>query len=362
MKIVEFIPQLGTGGAERFTVDLCNELVKNNEVYLLVSHDLLKFDFYTREVSDKVHVISFEKRNGIDLLLFFKVLIKLRQIKPDVVHTHLMSIVYVSLSCLLFRKPKYFHTLHNSAIIESDGFICSLFRRFLFKTRLCQPITISNESLKSFVDFYHLEAPVIFNGRDVPKDLIVSECVRKEFESHKVTKNTKVIVQLAHVGYQKRQDVMARIIDRLSKEGYDVSVLMIGTHDEKRMVDSIKSIGNPRIHLLGVRSNPLEYLKLADGFGLCSSYEGLPISLIEAMGTGLIPICTPVGGIVDFVKDGYTGFLSLSVEEHDYCIAMKRFLSLPDQKIYTMRINVLKQYEELTMSKCASKYIALFRK
>lgn len=362
MKIIEFIPQLGTGGAERFTVDLCNELVNDNEVYLLVSHNLAEFGFYTKEISNKVHVISFNKRKGFDITLFFKVLKTIRKIQPDVVHTHLMAIVYVSLSCLLLWRPRYFHTIHNNANVESDGFICSLFRRFLFKTRLCQPITISNESLKSFVKFYHMNAPVIFNGRNVPKELTVSEDVRNEVNSYKVTESTKIIVQLAHIGYQKRQDVMARVIDRLSNEGYDVSVLMIGTHDEEKMVSSIKALKNPRIHLLGVRSNPLEYLKLADGFGLCSSYEGLPISLIEAMGTGLIPICTPVGGIIDIIKDGESGFLSASIAEDDYYAVMKKFLSLSDKECCDMRINVLKQYEKLTMSQCALKYISLFRK
>lgn len=362
MKIVEFIPQLGTGGAERFTIDLCNELVKGNEVYLLVSHDLKKFGFYTKEISDKVHVISFKKRNGFDIFLFFKVFKTIRKIKPDIIHTHLMSIVYISLTCVLFRKPKYFHTLHNDAVVESDGFIGAFFRRFLFKTRLCKPVTISNESLRSFVNFYHMNAPIIYNGRDIPKNLIISENVKKEIASYKVTEKTKIIVQLAHVGYQKRQDVMARVIDRLYKEGYDVSVLMIGTHDEENMVNSIKALENPRIHLLGVRSNPLEYLKLADGFGLCSSYEGLPISLIEAIGVGLIPICTPVGGIVDIIKDGYSGFLSDSIEEYDYYKAMKKFLSLSEQEIYNIRMNVSKQYEKLTMSECASKYISLFKK
>lgn len=362
MRIVEFIPQLGTGGAERFIIDLCNELVKDNEVYLLVSHDLAKFDFYIKEISNNVHVISFNKRKGLDISLFFKVFQTIKKINPDVVHTHLMSIVYVFFCCLFLRKPKYFHTVHNDAVVESDGLICGLFRRFLFKTGLSQPVTISNESLKSFINFYHINAPVIFNGRDIPKELTVSDNVRNEVESYKVTERTKIIVQLAHVGYQKRQDVMARVIDRLSKEGYDVSVLMIGTLDEEKMVSSIKALNNPRIHLIGVRSNPLEYLKIADGFGLCSSYEGLPISLIEAMGTGLVPICTPVGGIVDIIQDGDTGFLSDSIEEGDYYIAMKRFLSLSNKELSDMRMNILNKYEGLTMSECALKYISLFRK
>ena len=50
MKIIEFIPQLGSGGGERFTIDLCNELAKRHEVILVVSHSLES----TVELCDRV--------------------------------------------------------------------------------------------------------------------------------------------------------------------------------------------------------------------------------------------------------------------------------------------------------------------
>lgn len=361
MTIVEFIPQLGVGGAERFTVDLCNELAKQNEVYLLVSHDLTRQDYYTKEISDKVHVMSFKKRSGIDYRLFFKVYKTIKTIKPEIVHSHLTSVVYVALCCILYRTPKYFHTVHNSAKEEGDGKIGRLFRRFLFKARLINPITISNESKRSFVEYYGLDAPVIWNGRDVPSIINVSEGVKREVNACKLTKDTKVIVQLAHVGYQKHQDVMARVVCRLVEEGFDIVVLMIGTHDEQRMVDYIRELSCERIHLLGVKANPLEYLAESDAFGLTSSYEGLPISLIEAMGVGVIPICTPVGGIIDVIKDGENGFLSSSIQDEDYYIALKRYLMLSPREDSIMRAKVRKSYKAYTMRACAMNYLKIFK-
>ena len=54
---------------------------------------------------------------------------------------------------------------------------------------------------------------------------------------------------------------------------------------------------------------------MGDAYALCSSYEGMPISLIEAIGVGCIPVCTPVGGIVDVVHNGENGFLSDGIGE-----------------------------------------------
>ena len=50
MRIVEIIPQLSSGGAERFVVDLCNELSKRHEVSLIVFYDIIEHGFYVNEL------------------------------------------------------------------------------------------------------------------------------------------------------------------------------------------------------------------------------------------------------------------------------------------------------------------------
>lgn len=360
MKIFEYIPQLGSGGGERFTVDLCNELSNHHEVVLCVSYSLEKLGFYKDEISPNVRVICMDKKKGFDFLLPFRIYNLIRKEKPDVVHTHLMAIVYSIFAILFFRKAKYFHTVHNSAKEETDGKIGEIIRRFLFSYRLAKPVTISPVSQNSFHDFYGLKAPMIYNGRNIPSTLEISESVQKEFNIFRHTDKTRVIVQLAHIGHQKRQDVMARVVDRLTKEGYELEVLMIGEVIVKDMVDDINSLNNQHIHLLGGKHNPLEYLKLSDAFGLTSSYEGLPISLIEALGVGIIPICTPVGGIVDLINNGVNGFLSKDISEDSYYEAMKSFLLLSFEQMQRMKQNALNSYTPFSMTDCAKKYESLF--
>lgn len=360
MKIIEYIPQLGSGGGERFTVDLCNELSKRHEVILCISHSLEKYGFYKNDISPQVRVINFNKRKGFDWRLPFRVYKLIRKERPDIVHTHLMAIVYTALSAFLIRKTRFFHTVHNTAKVETDGRIGEKIRRFLFSKRLVTPITISEDSLRSFKKFYNLEAPLINNGRDIPADLKVSYEVEEEFKNYRRNPQTRVIVQLAHIGHQKRQDIMARVADRLMKEGYDFTILMIGEINERQMADNIKALNNPKIHLLGGKHNPLEYLKAADAFALTSSFEGLPISLIEAMGVGLVPICTPVGGIVNLINDGVNGFLSKGISEEAYYTALKRYLDTPTEHLKTMKAKALNTYKPFTMVECAKKYETLF--
>ena len=69
MKIFQVIPNLGSGGAERFVVDLSNELAQQgHDVTLLTLYDLVgTHGFYKDEIDGKVRVVSFHKSLGLSI-------------------------------------------------------------------------------------------------------------------------------------------------------------------------------------------------------------------------------------------------------------------------------------------------------
>jgi glycosyltransferase involved in cell wall biosynthesis len=64
-----------------------------------------------------------------------------------------------------------------------------------------------------------------------------------------------------------------------------------------------------RVHLLGYREDVQAWLTTMDVFTMPSLSEGLPLSLLEAMGSGLPAVVTGVGGMPEVVRDGETGFV-----------------------------------------------------
>ena len=361
MKIFEVIPQLSSGGAERFVVDLCNELVEANDVTLIVLHSVEKYGFYRDELSPKVRVVSMNKRMGLDLALMWRMMRLIKAEKPDVVHTHLNGVVYTALSAAINRRVVHCHTVHNTADKEAgSSFVCRGVRRMVFKHHLSTPITISEESQRSFVDYYGMDAVRIDNGRNVPPDLAVSAEVEAEFRKYRSTEKTRVLVCLARIYPVKRHTLLAKVTARLFAEGYDFTVLAIGSTVQTDLVDEVRAVASANFHILGERKNPLEYLKAADAYALCSSYEGLPISLIEALGVGAVPVCTPVGGIVNLVHDGENGILAKGLSEEDYYQAMKRFLDMDDAALQQMSDAAKRSYAPFSMTECAEKYSKLF--
>jgi glycosyltransferase involved in cell wall biosynthesis len=84
--------------------------------------------------------------------------------------------------------------------------------------------------------------------------------------------------------------------------------------------------------------------------------------LIECFAAGKIPICTPVGGIPDLVKDGVNGLLANGTTAADLESAIRKFLALSIDKKRQMEIESHKSFGPLTMNKCALNYITLFER
>lgn len=359
MKIVEIIPQLSSGGAERFVVDLCNELSVKNDVTLIVYYDLSKYSFYVNELSARVKIVSLGKKEGFSLSLFNRLRQEIKRINPDVVHLHTRAINYAFPFAFLNKEVDFYMTVHNAAEKEAGGLFGKSIRKLFFGNNAITPITISPESLRSFENLYGFSAPMIPNGRNVIRNIQANPIVEAELNTYKKSSSTKLLLNIARFTQVKRQDFLANIVAQLDREGYDICLLLIGSHIDQRVLDRVKAIGSNCVHVLGEKDNPIDYLKLADAFCLCSSYEGMPISLIEAMGVGTIPVCTPVGGIVDVINES-NGFLSDDISEEAYYAVLRKFLDTDKAVLDDMRQSLIQAYKPYSMTECAAKYETLF--
>jgi glycosyltransferase involved in cell wall biosynthesis len=125
-------------------------------------------------------------------------------------------------------------------------------------------------------------------------------------------------LQILYVGRleqtQKRVLDMPRILDRLKEKGIPAVLTLVGDGPARTALEEAGrdhiSAGNLR--LLGTKPNdemPALY-QAADVFLLTSAFEGLPVSLLEAMSYGCVPVVTHVrSGVSEVVHDGKTGCL-----------------------------------------------------
>tara|TARA_B100002019_G_scaffold293441_1_gene321085 strand:+ start:3333 stop:4382 length:1050 start_codon:yes stop_codon:yes gene_type:complete len=291
-KIVQILPKYCVGGAEKITYTLCEKLKRKNSVFLIILGDKEEKDF----VSKNINIIFLKKKSGMSLKCFLKLFFTLLKIKPDIVHTHLTSLEYAG-PISFFLKAKFFHTIHNMAEKDQERFI-AIFLRKLYFSFFVTPITISDKCSKSYRDFYSLQNDIqIKNAIDYPKVNF------KNFDG-KLS-----IVHIAGIFENKNQLYLAKEVKNFNNENQRKIILhFYGEIRNSNYFEELENYFDQHITYKGLSENIYESLNYYNYSILASHYEGLPLSLMESMSQGLIPISTNVGGISELFSNN-EGFL-----------------------------------------------------
>ena len=362
MKILQLIYDLSSGGAEHFVVGLSNELSKNcsDEIYLITTNNdaVAERRHYYHSLDSKVKYISLGAKSGLSFKSLFRIVRCIKKINPDVVHAH-TDLLCVLLPAIFFRRVKFFHTQHSLANACLSRKIFKILYKWIYKYYV-HPIVISETCSKSYYNLYELDnQTVIYNGIEPLTTSVDFNKVKLEIESIKKKSKDKVLIHIARCSYEKNQILLFDSFKQLIEEGYHAVLIILGIGFDESNNNSIREFINlPYVHYCGVKKNVCDYLHCSDYFVLSSLYEGLPISLLEAISCGVIPVCTPAGGIPDIITREQFGYLSKSFSKEDFVSALKKAY----KHYNSFNRNKLVEYykNNFTMEICAKKYHDLF--
>lgn len=317
MRIIQIIPNLGLGGAEIMCETLTRELLKTGNSVLIISLYSDRTAITERLEKDGINLIFLNKKKHFDVKAILKLKKIIKYFNPDIIHTHLYALKY-AIFATFFTKRKIIHTVHNLANKEC-GKIDRWFNGHFFKTKRVIPVGLSQKIKDTIVKEYKLDessVSFVLNGVDL------SNCLRKE---NYLTNNGFKLINISRFSPQKNH---VRLIDAFNislKRNPNLFLLLIGDGEEKKSleiyVEKLKLSNN--IIFLGQQSNVFNFLHDSDAFILSSDFEGVPMSLIEAMGTGLPIISTDVGGIMDMIDNEKEGILT-KCNERDLSNAILR--------------------------------------
>lgn len=317
MKIIQVIPFLGMGGAETMCENLVYELKK-------LGHEVIVVSLYNKETAitqrlkeASVDVRFLDKKDGFDFSMFKKLKKLFKQEKPDVIHTHLYVTKYVfPVACKL--KVKVIHTIHNEARKEATRF-WRTFNKYYYKKSLVTPVALSKIIKQTIVEEYKINSdnvPIVFNGIDLTR------CISKD--NYTITERFKIL----HIGrfYEQKNHIgLVRAFKLFHDKHADSELWMIGDGEKKAEIEQYVAENDlgASVKFWGLQSNVYGYLHDADIFTLPSNYEGIPMTLIEAMGTGLPIVATAVGGVPDMLDD--ESALLVSPEDNCICEAFEKY-------------------------------------
>ena len=350
IKIAVIITKLELGGAQKVAISLCEKMDTNKfEPFLICGCG----GILDKEAQKKIRVIFVKNLvreiNPIkDLKALFSIYKILKKEKPIIVHTHIAA--------KLCDIKNIIHTIHGFSFNDTQSFINK--KIFIFLEKFCArlssiliPVSTENitKGLKNNIgkkeQYHYIRLGVDINNF---KNFSQVPSLKKEL---KLNKDDILITTIGPFKPQKNLPDFIRLANNLSKLDNKFKFVIVGDgalrKSFEQMIKYFDIFNN--IFLIGWRRDIANILNSSDFFVMTSLWEGLPISTIEALCCGLIPIVNDVDGQREIIKNGINGFL---ISPYDIEAIQEKILLLTSD-------NKLKQKMSKNAKNCIDKTFSI---
>lgn len=291
---------------------------------------------------------------GFDPALLLGLARLLRAKQVDILHCHSkLAHFYGALAARAARVPVVC-TRHGTGAL-----FCGLAHRGAAQFA-SHYVAVCQAALAEAVRRLHINkarASVIYNGIDTAQFAIARA------PAHWARPHT-VLGCVARLSREKNHATLLEAVGHLVVGGLDVHLELAGggpLRDDLRKAAQELGIED-RVRFLGMVKNVPQFLKRCHVFVLPSFSEGLPLSVIEAMASGLPVVATSVGGLPELVREGETGFLVSPRSSRVLAEALGKVLSSPDLCYRMGEEGQRVAVRSFDVSRMADSYAALYRR
>jgi len=287
------------GGAQIHVRDIANHLHKEGYAIHVITgsqgniHPLRNIPIYTAP-----HLVR-ELNPIADIKAFFEMRMLLKEICPDLVAAHSSKAgIIARLAASSLRIPVIF-TAHGWSFTEGISNPKKLMYRCVEK--------VAGYFASGIIAVSEYDRQLAIKRNVVPEGKII--CIQNGVHDIKRSKgiyeeeNGTRLIMIARFAHPKMQLQLLESLVKLKHLNWQMH--FVGDGPEKRKAEQFASENGivHRVHFEGWRHNVNDILGKADIFILLSKYEGLPLSILEAMRAGLPIIATDVGGVKEAVTE-----------------------------------------------------------
>jgi glycosyltransferase involved in cell wall biosynthesis len=317
MKTVLFI--IGTtalGGAPNHTHILLSQLspIKYKKI-VICPNDGAFYNKFEELENTIVYNVNIRK---LSVSVIYKIIRIIKTERIDLIHSHGKGAGLYGRISGLFTNVKVIHTFHGIHYHESYSALYN--KIYLLYEKIMAIITSyfinvskSENELAKKLKIYskNSKSKIIYNAinsKSIEENTYLSI---SDLVSEDIPKSAFIIGTIANFYYAKGHEFLIEAASKLVEKIPDIRFILIGDgplfQDQKDL--AIRLNVEKEILFLGSKENVFDYLRIMDVFVLCSRWEGMPISMIEAMVLGKPVVGTKVTGIIEMVKDNYNGLL-----------------------------------------------------
>jgi glycosyltransferase involved in cell wall biosynthesis len=311
IKVVHIVPMLNPGGAERVAVHLATGM--NREKYEPAVISLMgRMDCELDRDLDAagVEVRYLGKHLGFDYRMYSRVSRTLRELRADIIHTHLQVLRYVFPCAAFLKQRSLVHTVHNLAEREIEPSMRWL-QGYALRHGVV-PVAVADAVASSLRRTY-----------GIPKCGVIANCIPTGcYARPKITRNEwrarvgfgeddVLFVCVARFAPQKNHSMLLKAFAEGAAANQNAHLVLIGDGALREQLEreAVQMGISAQTHFLGLRTDIPESLGAADVFVLSSDFEGNPLSVMEAMASGLPIVSTEVGGVPALFENYKQGLL-----------------------------------------------------
>jgi glycosyltransferase involved in cell wall biosynthesis len=305
MRVLQVIPTLAVGGAERVVALLALHLHRSGHTVGVVSlYDPCGSWIETELRANGIPIHFLGKHPGLDLRMIPRIARVVGRFRPDVLHTHLYVLKYVLPSLAASNRCRVVHTVHNLAEHEVER-LSLIIQSIAFRAGVV-PVAIGEAVAESMHKLYRLPP-----RHRIPNGIPVSDYApppraREEVRaSLAIPGDAPTFVTVGRLEPQKNSKSLIEAFASPRLRLLGAHLLLAGDGELRRELEAqakALEIGD-RVHFLGVRADIPRVLAAADVFVLASRYEGNPLTVMEAMAAGKPVLATAVGCVPELVSD-----------------------------------------------------------
>ena len=298
---------------------------------------------------------------GVSMVYPSALISYIREFGCQIVHTHSGCWAKVAIACAWIPKVKLVYTDHGRAFPELRDRIFWDRVSVKFTDRVVAVGEPLREYLINTVKLPEEKVMTIRNGIDTERfkpSPSSRDAVRRElgYSAEQV-----VIAMVARLAPVKNHRLLIDTFAKLSSTNQTVRLLIIGDGDlrgalenqvaELQLFDKVKFTGD--------RPDVDRLLCAADIATLSSQSEGISLTLLEAMSTGLPVVATNVGGNPTIITEGHDGFL-VGQDTESFATALAK-LAASDSLRKTMGAAARKTIEQKwSVNQMADQYEELY--
>lgn len=242
---------------------------------------------------------------------------------PDVVHVHNPASLHYGVLCAGLVGCPLVMTFHG----RGKGF-------YRMPTRLewhavARLAVVSHAAVEELAGLAPSERiTVVHNGIEPPPKRNVRDSLRQQLG----VSDALTLLTVARMDSFKGHRDLLHALSRLRDRGVHATALFAGDGAERPVLERLArelALDDRWVRFLGFRNDVADLLEAADVFVLPSLAEGLPLSLLEAMGRGIAIVATAVGGMPEAVTNEREALLVPPREPAALATALERVLISP---------------------------------